>query len=54
MAISVSVGICTSSASELDSEILVKDADVALYHIKTHGRNGFQVYRADLPRVEIK
>jgi diguanylate cyclase (GGDEF)-like protein len=49
--ISVSVGVCTSSAGELDAEVLLKNADAALYEAKARGRNCFQVFAPDTAQV---
>jgi diguanylate cyclase (GGDEF)-like protein len=45
--VSVSVGLCTDFAAELDADTLMKNADAALYYAKTHGRNRFQVFTPD-------
>jgi len=42
--VSVSVGVCTATAGELDAEMLLKNADDALYRAKASGRNCFYVY----------
>jgi diguanylate cyclase (GGDEF)-like protein len=49
--ISVSVGVCTSSAGELDAEVLLKNADTALYEAKARGRNCFQVFAPNTAQV---
>ncbi|MGD0548455.1 MAG: GGDEF domain-containing protein [Terracidiphilus sp.] len=48
ISVSVSVGVCTSTAGELDEEALLKSADEALYQAKARGRNCFQVFTPGL------
>jgi diguanylate cyclase (GGDEF)-like protein len=43
MPVSVSVGVCSSSAGELDADTLLKNADAALYRAKEQGRNCYVV-----------
>jgi diguanylate cyclase (GGDEF)-like protein len=50
--ISVSVGVCTASAGELDAEALLKNVDAALYRAKAQGRNCFQIFRLELARAQ--
>jgi len=47
--VSVSVGVCTSTAGGLDVETLLRCADNALYQAKAKGRNCFQVSTSALP-----
>ncbi|MGD0547021.1 MAG: GGDEF domain-containing protein, partial [Terracidiphilus sp.] len=42
--VSVSVGVCATSARELDTKTLLQNADAALYQAKEHGRGRFEVY----------
>lgn len=44
--VSVSVGIGTAFAGELDTETLMQHADAALYRAKNRGRNCFEVFAA--------
>jgi len=44
--VSVSVGVDTAFAGELDAEALMQHADAALYRAKNRGRNCFQVFDA--------
>jgi diguanylate cyclase (GGDEF)-like protein len=41
--VSVSVGVCTGFAAQLDGDFLLGNADIALYQAKARGRNCFQV-----------
>jgi diguanylate cyclase (GGDEF)-like protein len=45
--ISASVGVCTLTANELDSERLLQAADEALYKAKARGRNCYHVFTPD-------
>jgi diguanylate cyclase (GGDEF)-like protein len=47
MPVSVSVGIVTAFAGELDADEMLKHADAALYRAKAHGRHCFQVFTPD-------
>jgi diguanylate cyclase (GGDEF)-like protein len=44
--VSVSVGVETAFAGEMDAEALMQHADAALYRAKDRGRNRFQVFAA--------
>jgi diguanylate cyclase (GGDEF)-like protein len=44
LAVSVSIGVCTASPGELDPEVLLRNADAALYLAKAQGRNCFEVF----------
>jgi diguanylate cyclase (GGDEF)-like protein len=46
MPVSVSVGVETSFAGEMDAESLMQHADAALYRAKDLGRNCFQIFAA--------
>jgi diguanylate cyclase (GGDEF)-like protein len=50
--VSVSVGVGTSDAGELDEEALLKCADDALYQAKANGRNCFYVFTPSLHRSQ--
>jgi diguanylate cyclase (GGDEF)-like protein len=41
---SVSVGLCTTTAGEMDADELLKNVDEALYRAKARGRNCFEVF----------
>jgi diguanylate cyclase (GGDEF)-like protein len=45
--VTVSVGVCTYPEAGLNMETLLDHVDAAMYSVKEHGRNGFQVYRPD-------
>jgi diguanylate cyclase (GGDEF)-like protein len=45
--VSVSIGICISSAGEQDAVQLLKHADTAMYDAKQRGRNRFEVFSSD-------
>jgi len=45
--VTVSVGVCTYPEAGLDMEKLLEHVDAAMYSVKEHGRNGFQVYRPE-------
>jgi diguanylate cyclase (GGDEF)-like protein/PAS domain S-box-containing protein len=46
--VSLSIGISIYPDDGLDSEILVKNADVAMYKVKNSGRNNYQFYTEDM------
>ncbi|MEC4687986.1 MAG: EAL domain-containing protein [Nitrospirota bacterium] len=46
--ITTSIGICIYPDDAQDAETLVKNADVAMYRAKKHGRNNFQHYSPDM------
>lgn len=46
--ISTSIGISISPLDGTDAEELMKHADLAMYHAKEKGRNGFQFYKKSL------
>ena len=48
MPISISVGIGTAFAEEMDGETLLRHADAALYRAKHLGRDCFQIFNAEL------
>jgi diguanylate cyclase (GGDEF)-like protein len=45
--VTVSVGICTYPEAGSTIEILLQHVDAAMYCVKAHGRNGFQIYRPE-------
>jgi diguanylate cyclase (GGDEF)-like protein len=44
LAVSVSVGVCTAAPGELDPDVLLRNADTALYLAKAKGKNCFEVF----------
>ncbi len=42
--VSVSIGVCTAPAEQLDADTLLKNADLALYRAKAGGRGAYKVY----------
>lgn len=48
--VSVSIGITLYPLDDAEADLLIKNADMAMYHAKELGRNGFQFYSADLSK----
>jgi diguanylate cyclase (GGDEF)-like protein/PAS domain S-box-containing protein len=48
LALSVSIGIAMSPADGHDADTLLHHADVAMYHAKQNGRNGFQFFSPEM------
>ena len=48
--VSVSVGVCSAGAEDIDADALMRNADAALYRAKERGRNCFQVFAAGLDK----
>jgi len=48
VSVTTSIGISVYPADGRDSETLMKHADVAMYHAKENGRNGYQFYSTDI------
>jgi diguanylate cyclase (GGDEF)-like protein/PAS domain S-box-containing protein len=48
--VSVSIGITLYPLDDSEADLLIKNADMAMYHAKDMGRNGFQFYTADLSK----
>jgi diguanylate cyclase (GGDEF)-like protein len=44
--VTASVGVCTCPEAGTEAEELLQNVDAAMYGVKAHGRNGFQVYRS--------
>ncbi|MFZ1085818.1 MAG: GGDEF domain-containing protein [Terracidiphilus sp.] len=51
--VSVSVGVCTFAADDLDIERLLKAADEALYKAKAEGRNCYYVFTPDPDTAQL-
>ncbi len=48
VAVTTTIGISVYPTDGRDSETLMKHADVAMYHAKENGRNGYQFYSTDI------
>lgn len=46
--VSTSIGVSVYPNDGEDMETLIKNADIAMYHAKESGRNGFQFFNADM------
>jgi diguanylate cyclase (GGDEF)-like protein len=46
--VSASIGVCVVSDGAIDAAMLLKKADVAMYHAKARGRNCFEVFSGQL------
>ena len=46
-----SVGVAVYPKDGRDSESLLQAADIAMYQVKLHGKNGFQRYHLDMSRL---
>jgi diguanylate cyclase (GGDEF)-like protein len=53
MPVSVSVGVCSAFAGDMDADTLLKNVDAALYRAKAHGRNCFVVFSSDLAGAQM-
>jgi diguanylate cyclase (GGDEF)-like protein len=42
--VSVSIGITVGNTDYLDTEMIMRDADVAMYHAKTHGKRSHAIF----------
>ena len=51
LALSASVGICTYPADGVEAQVLVSNADIAMYRAKDQGRNRFCFYAAELNQL---
>lgn len=52
--IGISIGIVLYPLNETDVDNLIKDADTALYHAKSQGRNRYEFYTPDMTSRVIK
>lgn len=52
--VSVSIGITLYPLDDSEADLLIKNADMAMYHAKELGRNGFQFYSADLSKRVVE
>ena len=49
--VGLSIGVARSPEQGRDSADLLKKADIALYVVKSEGRNGFRIYDAEMSRI---
>lgn len=52
--VTASVGIAVYPADGADPEALLKSADLALFHAKTHGRGNHQLFEADMTADTVR
>jgi len=52
--VTISVGIAMYPHDGMTMENLVKNADIAMYHIKGRGKNDYQFYSDDMNEVSVK
>ena len=52
--ITTSIGISVYPEDGADAETLIKNADNAMYHAKTNGRNNYQYFNSDMNRESIQ
>ena len=48
LTITASIGISLYTRDGESADILVKHADIAMYHVKSQGKNGYHVYTQEL------
>jgi diguanylate cyclase (GGDEF)-like protein len=53
-AISASIGASYYPCDGEDSDTLIKNADIALYHVKETGRGGFQFFSREMPEESVE
>ncbi len=53
MYLGASIGISSYPEDGNNSEVLIKNADTAMYHAKENGRNNFQIFKAEM-EIKIK
>ncbi|HEY9050894.1 MAG TPA: EAL domain-containing protein, partial [Gammaproteobacteria bacterium] len=51
---STSIGIAIYPEDGINSELLLKNADAAMYHAKAQGRNNFQYYNASMNEASVQ
>lgn len=52
--VSASIGLSVYPTDGKDSEILIRNADTAMYHAKEMGRNNFQFFKAEMNRRAVE
>jgi len=50
----VSIGIVDAITSEYDSEVMIKNADVAMYHAKNNGRNNYAMFQNHIQQENLR
>ena len=53
VSVTTTIGISVFPADGSDSETLMKHADVAMYHMKENGRNGYKFYSRDIHEAAL-
>ena len=51
--ITTSLGVAIYPEDGQDAETLIKNADIAMYNVKNHGRNGYQLYSSNIDKKTL-
>ncbi len=51
--ITTSLGVAIYPKNGQDAETLIKNADIAMYSVKNHGRNGYQLYSSNIDKKAL-
>jgi diguanylate cyclase (GGDEF)-like protein len=54
LAMRASIGIALAGADDVDSEELLRRADIAMYRVKQRGKGSFEVYRSDMQAPMVR